>query len=152
MHAKGLVVWKEILAHPEYADFRKASRALRRYARTVALANLGRTKEARLELSRFDSAAAEVPEASGVQMSQRGIVVEERVAHAFPSNKHNETYLRTKAARGGHAACREGCQAGGVDAPHLAGLADQDLSSLKLCGPSSSLPKTKSRPTWPVFR
>ena len=31
-----------------------------------------------------------------------GIVVEERVAHAFPSNKHNETYLRTKAARGGH--------------------------------------------------
>jgi len=26
----------------------------------------------------------------------------ERVAHAFPSNKHNETYLRTKATRGGH--------------------------------------------------
>lgn len=31
-----------------------------------------------------------------------GIVVEERVPHAFPSNKHNENYLRTKAARGGH--------------------------------------------------
>ncbi|HEY4635076.1 MAG TPA: GTP cyclohydrolase II [Rhodospirillales bacterium] len=31
-----------------------------------------------------------------------GIAVEERVPHAFPSNKHNESYLRTKAARGGH--------------------------------------------------
>ena len=31
-----------------------------------------------------------------------GIVVEERVPHRFPANKHNETYLRTKAARGGH--------------------------------------------------
>ncbi len=31
-----------------------------------------------------------------------GIVVEERVPHAFPSNEHNETYLRTKAARSGH--------------------------------------------------
>ena len=31
-----------------------------------------------------------------------GIIVEERVPHTFPSNEHNETYLRTKAARGGH--------------------------------------------------
>lgn len=31
-----------------------------------------------------------------------GVTVSERVAHAFPSNKHNETYLRTKAVRGGH--------------------------------------------------
>ena len=31
-----------------------------------------------------------------------GVTVTERVAHAFPSNKHNEGYLRTKAARGGH--------------------------------------------------
>jgi len=31
-----------------------------------------------------------------------GIVIEERVAHAFPANKHNEEYLRTKAVRGGH--------------------------------------------------
>ena len=31
-----------------------------------------------------------------------GIAVEERVPHAFPSNRHNETYLQTKAARGGH--------------------------------------------------
>ena len=31
-----------------------------------------------------------------------GIHVTERVTHAFPSNKHNEGYLRTKVARGGH--------------------------------------------------
>ena len=31
-----------------------------------------------------------------------GIAVEERVPHAFPSNKHNEGYLKTKAVRGGH--------------------------------------------------
>ena len=30
------------------------------------------------------------------------IVVEERVAHAFPTNTHNEQYLQTKAARSGH--------------------------------------------------
>jgi GTP cyclohydrolase II len=35
-------------------------------------------------------------------LAQCGIIVEERVPHAFPSNEHNETYLRTKAARGGH--------------------------------------------------
>ena len=31
-----------------------------------------------------------------------GVVVAQRVKHAFPSNRHNESYLRTKAARGGH--------------------------------------------------
>ena len=30
------------------------------------------------------------------------IMVEERVPHAFPANDHNETYLKTKARRGGH--------------------------------------------------
>ena len=35
-------------------------------------------------------------------LSRYGVVIEERVQHAFPSNKHNEAYLRTKAARGGH--------------------------------------------------
>ena len=55
-------MWEEVLAHPEYAEFRKASRSLRRYARTVALANLGRTDEARRELTHFDAAVAETPE------------------------------------------------------------------------------------------
>ena len=31
-----------------------------------------------------------------------GVTVAERVAHAFPANKHNEHYLKTKATRGGH--------------------------------------------------
>ena len=31
-----------------------------------------------------------------------GVHVENRVAHKFPSNKHNESYLKTKASRGGH--------------------------------------------------
>ncbi|MEK9754554.1 MAG: GTP cyclohydrolase II [Rhodospirillaceae bacterium] len=31
-----------------------------------------------------------------------GVQVAERVAHSFPSNKHNEHYLKTKATRGGH--------------------------------------------------
>jgi GTP cyclohydrolase II len=31
-----------------------------------------------------------------------GLNVVERVEHAFPSNKHNEHYLKTKAVRGGH--------------------------------------------------
>jgi predicted Zn-dependent protease len=35
---------------------------MRRYARTVALANLGRTNEARLELEKFDLAVDETPE------------------------------------------------------------------------------------------
>lgn len=55
-------MWEEILAHPEYAEFRKASQALYHYARTVAFANLGQAKAARLELARLDDAIAAVPE------------------------------------------------------------------------------------------
>ncbi|QLH41189.1 MAG: GTP cyclohydrolase II [Defluviicoccus sp.] len=35
-------------------------------------------------------------------LARCGIAVEERVPHAFPTNRHNEVYLRTKAGRGGH--------------------------------------------------
>jgi len=35
-------------------------------------------------------------------LSRFGIDVTERVPHAFPSNKHNEHYLETKKAKGGH--------------------------------------------------
>ncbi len=37
-----------------------------------------------------------------VALARCGIVVEERVPHAFPSNRHNERYMRTKAERSGH--------------------------------------------------
>ncbi|MCH2112025.1 MAG: hypothetical protein MK213_04140, partial [Planctomycetes bacterium] len=55
-------LWEDILAVPDYADYRKASIALRHYARTVALANLGRTQEAREELDLFGAATLECPE------------------------------------------------------------------------------------------
>jgi len=55
-------MWDQILEVPEFPEFRKASRGIRRYARTVALANLGRTEEARSELARFDEAVADTPE------------------------------------------------------------------------------------------
>jgi tetratricopeptide (TPR) repeat protein len=55
-------MWKEILALPEYPEYRKVGRAVRRYARTVALANLGQRESARAELAHFDAAAAEAPE------------------------------------------------------------------------------------------
>jgi GTP cyclohydrolase II len=35
-------------------------------------------------------------------LDRSGITVVERVPHHFPSNRHNETYMRTKAARAGH--------------------------------------------------
>jgi len=35
-------------------------------------------------------------------LARFGVAVKERVAHAFPSNKHNELYLQTKATRSGH--------------------------------------------------
>ena len=35
-------------------------------------------------------------------LARCSVIIDERVPHSFPSNRHNETYLRTKAARGGH--------------------------------------------------
>ncbi len=35
-------------------------------------------------------------------LARAGIAVTERVAHRFPSNRHNEAYLRTKRERSGH--------------------------------------------------
>ena len=35
-------------------------------------------------------------------LQQHGVTVSERVPHAFPSNRHNEHYLQTKKAKGGH--------------------------------------------------
>ncbi len=53
--------WEEILREPEPPDFRRFSRAMRLYARGVALSALGRPVEARQELSAFKHAADEVP-------------------------------------------------------------------------------------------
>lgn len=50
-------MWNEILAEPAPPSWRKVSRMEHHFARTVALANLDRTSEARTELKRLDRAA-----------------------------------------------------------------------------------------------
>ena len=54
--------WEQILEEPEYPEWRLVSRAVRRYARSIANSALGRTEEARVELEAFEEAMAEVPE------------------------------------------------------------------------------------------
>lgn len=54
--------WEEILEEPQAPEFRLLSRAQRHYARTVALAALGRPEEARREMARFETVAVTVPE------------------------------------------------------------------------------------------
>jgi tetratricopeptide (TPR) repeat protein len=54
--------WQEILEEPDYPEWRLVSRAVRRYARSIACSALGRTDEARAELDAFEAAMAEVPE------------------------------------------------------------------------------------------
>jgi tetratricopeptide (TPR) repeat protein len=49
--------WDEILAEPEPPEWRLLSRAERHFARAVALANLGRTAEARREVEQMDAVA-----------------------------------------------------------------------------------------------
>ncbi len=53
--------WEEILAEPERPAWRPVSRAVRRYARGIAYAALGRVDEAREEIAAFESAVAAVP-------------------------------------------------------------------------------------------
>jgi tetratricopeptide (TPR) repeat protein len=54
--------WEQILEEPDYPEWRLVSRAVRRYARSIANSALGRTEEARAELDAFEQAIAEVPE------------------------------------------------------------------------------------------
>ena len=54
--------WEEILNEPEPAQFRLLSRAVRLYARGIALSALGRTEEARVEMAAFEVAIERVPQ------------------------------------------------------------------------------------------
>ncbi|MEX0886721.1 MAG: hypothetical protein WD009_09805 [Phycisphaeraceae bacterium] len=54
--------WDAILAEPEPEDYRHVSRSLWRYARSVAMSNLGRLSEARAELEAFEREAARIPD------------------------------------------------------------------------------------------
>lgn len=53
-------MWDEIIAEPEPPEWRLSSRAIRHYARTVALANLGQIDKARAELEDLDDVAAQL--------------------------------------------------------------------------------------------
>jgi tetratricopeptide (TPR) repeat protein len=53
--------WHEILELPEYPDARHISRAMRRYARSIANSALGRIDAARDEMAAFEREAAKVP-------------------------------------------------------------------------------------------
>jgi tetratricopeptide (TPR) repeat protein len=53
--------WEQILDEPEYPEWRLVSRAVRRYARSIANSALGRTVEARAELEAFEEAMGAVP-------------------------------------------------------------------------------------------
>ncbi len=54
--------WEMILREPEPEDFRHVSRTHWHYARTLALANLGRLSEARDELRRLEQEAEKIPD------------------------------------------------------------------------------------------
>ena len=54
--------WQDILAEPDYPADRLMSRAVRRYARSIAYSSLGKTTEARQELKAFNTAMAAVPQ------------------------------------------------------------------------------------------
>jgi len=53
--------WEEILALRDYPEKRPISRAMRRYARSIACSALGRTDEARAEIAAFNDIAKTVP-------------------------------------------------------------------------------------------
>jgi len=52
--------WEDILKEPEAAEFQLLSRAIRRFARSVALSALGRTAQAEREIKAFDEIAAKI--------------------------------------------------------------------------------------------
>ncbi|MCA8952475.1 MAG: hypothetical protein KDE27_23390 [Planctomycetes bacterium] len=53
--------WQQILALPDYPEDRPISRAMRRYARSIANSALGRTEAATAEIAAFEAEAARVP-------------------------------------------------------------------------------------------
>lgn len=55
-------MWDEVLAEPEYAEFRLVSNAVRRYARAIAYAAKGMPAEARSEMALFEEAVGQIPE------------------------------------------------------------------------------------------
>ena len=68
-------MWEEIMDQPEFPAYRHISRSVRRYARAIALANLGRTSEARVELDAFEEEAAAVPETWNIGVNSASVIL-----------------------------------------------------------------------------
>jgi tetratricopeptide (TPR) repeat protein len=54
--------WEEILEEPQYPEWRLVSRAVWHYARSISCSALGRTQQAREEMTAFQDAVAGIPE------------------------------------------------------------------------------------------
>jgi tetratricopeptide (TPR) repeat protein len=67
--------WNEILSEPEPPEYRLLSRAIWRYARGVALANLGRPDEAARELKAFDEVAAKIDDTWFVGNNPASVII-----------------------------------------------------------------------------
>jgi tetratricopeptide (TPR) repeat protein len=67
--------WNEILSEPEPPEYRLLSRAIWRYARGVALANLGRPDEAARELTAFDEVAAKIDDTWFVGNNPASVII-----------------------------------------------------------------------------
>ncbi|TDJ67569.1 MAG: hypothetical protein E2O39_14565 [Planctomycetota bacterium] len=74
--------WDDIVAEPDYPKARRASRAIRHYARAVALANLDRTSDARAELTSLDALVPELEEGwmIGVNKAVRVLAIARKMA------------------------------------------------------------------------
>ena len=90
--------WEDILAEPDYeADYRLVSKAVRRYARSIAYSALGDTQSAREELAAFEFAMASVPKEWYIFNNQVATVLP--IARAmiegellFREGKHDEAF------------------------------------------------------------
>ncbi|MDF2234749.1 tetratricopeptide repeat protein [Albimonas sp. CAU 1670] len=98
-------MWEEILAQelPEDAELFCVTAAMMRYARTLALANLGRAAEAEAELAAFQAARAAVPESRMLfnNTCRDILAVADRMAHgevAYHAGRHDEAFALLREA------------------------------------------------------
>jgi tetratricopeptide (TPR) repeat protein len=98
--------WEQILEEPEYPEWRLVSRAVRRYARSIAYSALGQTEQAHVELEAFEQAMAEVPD--------DWWIFNNRVDQVLPIARamiHGELWFREGKRDEAFAILREGVQA-----------------------------------------
>jgi len=95
--------WNEILEEPELEEWRLLSRAERHYARSVALAALGRTEEARGEIAKMDALAAEMTDEwkMGNNSAKEVLAIARKMAQgevAFREGKPDEAFALLREA------------------------------------------------------